>query len=113
MKNIFFVLYFSDDYMVRVNAQVMTRDDSAGGWNPIKGGIAVVGLRKQLVLPCETDDPQHEYLIHGQRIKDQSVSHKVLYLSFKWCKRHTGFNKRTTLKDFYLNLSKMEEVGWC
>ena len=64
---------FSDDYLVRVKAQVMTRDDSTGGWVPMGGGgMSIVGLRK-LVIPG-AEDVRHEYLIHGERIADQSVS---------------------------------------
>lgn len=92
-------LCFRDDYLVRVKAQVMTRDDSAGGWMLLAGGgVSVVGLRKLLIAPAKPLDGQlrrhgndkeaettingsdpdeqlrREYLIHGQRISDQSVS---------------------------------------
>ncbi len=68
-----YVWYFSDDYLVRVKAQVMTRDDSTGGWVPMGGGgMSIVGLRKLVINTA--DDIKHEYLIHGQRIADQSVS---------------------------------------
>ena len=77
-----FVLSFSDDYLVRVKAQVMTRDDSTGGWVPMGGGgMSIVGLRK-LVITSNGDDIRHEYLIHGQRIADQSVSlslHQIMH----------------------------------
>ena len=63
---------------MRVKAQVMTRDDSTGGWVPMGGGgMSIVGLRK-LVITSNGDDIRHEYLIHGQRIADQSVS--ILYI---------------------------------
>lgn len=63
----------SDDYVVRVKAQVMTRDDSTGGWVPMGGGgMSIVGLRKLVI--STGDDIHHEYLIHGERIADQSVS---------------------------------------
>lgn len=63
----------SDDYLVRVKAQVMTRDDSSGGWVPMGGGgMSIVGLRKLVISTA--DDLRYEYLIHGQRIADQSVS---------------------------------------
>ncbi|KAK2162653.1 hypothetical protein LSH36_94g01031, partial [Paralvinella palmiformis] len=62
----------SDDYVVRVKAQVMTRDDSTGGWVPMGGGgMSIVGLRKLVI--STGDDIHHEYLIHGERIADQSV----------------------------------------
>ncbi len=68
-----FELAFSDEYLVRVKAQVMTRDDSTGGWVPWgSGGMSIVGLRK-LVL-SNGEELRHEYLIHGERITDQSVS---------------------------------------
>ena len=58
--------------MVRVKAQVMTRDESTGGWVPLgRGGMSVVGLRR---LTTATDkDVTTEYRLHGQRIADQSV----------------------------------------
>ena len=62
----------SDDCLVRVKAQVMTRDDSTGGWVPMGGGgMSRVGLHK---LASGDGDQINEYLIHGQRIADQSVS---------------------------------------
>lgn len=82
----------SEEYLVLVKAQVMTRDDSKGGWFPLeKGGMSRVGLRK-LVLhaaplnsnaaPCGSapspqappSDIKHEYHIHGTQIVDQTVS---------------------------------------
>ncbi len=75
---------FSDDYLVRVKAQVMTRDDCTGCWMPMGGGgMSIVGLRKLVV--SGTDDIRHEYLIHGQRIADQSVSQNLIrnYLCVK------------------------------
>ncbi len=65
----------SDDCLVRVKAQVMTRDDSTGGWVPMGGGgMSKVGLHK---LASSDADQLHEYLIHGQRIADQSVSSRA------------------------------------
>ena len=65
---------FSSDYLVQVKAQVMTRDDSTGGWVPMGGGgMSNVGLRK-LVISTGAEDLRKEYLIHGQRIADESVS---------------------------------------
>ncbi|ODN04332.1 Sprouty-related, EVH1 domain-containing protein 2 [Orchesella cincta] len=54
-------------YLVRVRAQVMTRDDSTGGWVPLGGG----GLSN--VSVCKRIQDKNEYLIHGKRISDQSV----------------------------------------
>ena len=46
-----FILYFSGNYLVRVRAQVMTRDDSSGGWVPLSGGgLANVSVRRRVVL---------------------------------------------------------------
>jgi len=57
-----------DDYLVRVRAQVMTRDDSSGGWLPTHGGgMSMVGLRS-------TPSDGTQYLITGQRVSDQAVS---------------------------------------
>ena len=76
-------MFFSDDYLVRVKAQVMTRDDATGGWVPMGiGGLSIVGLRKLVVCG---EDVRHEYLIHGQRISDQSVSIFQPYLLWQEC----------------------------
>ena len=72
-----FTLFFSDsaEYLVRVKAQVMTRDDSTGGWVPMGGGgVSIVGLRKRVHPTAQQDDMRHEYLINGQRMSDNSVS---------------------------------------
>ena len=62
----------SGSFLVRVRAQVMTRDDSTGGWVPMGGGgLSNVSVRKRSITPEETN---HEYLIFGKRISDQSVS---------------------------------------
>ncbi|RZF41020.1 hypothetical protein LSTR_LSTR002652 [Laodelphax striatellus] len=60
-------------YLVRVRAQVMTRDDSTGGWVPMGGGgLSNVSVRKRIIHPTDTDT-KHEYLIFGKRIADTSV----------------------------------------
>lgn len=65
-------LIFSD-YLVIVRAQVMTRDESTEGWLPLAGGgLANVSIRKRARLPPDVGD--HEYIIYGQRISDQTVS---------------------------------------
>lgn len=63
----------SDEFIVRVQAQVMMRDDSSGGWVPMGGGgLSNVGLRK--VTRKNGEDLLHnEYLIYGTRIADNSV----------------------------------------
>ena len=61
----------ADDYLVRVKAQVMTRDDSSGGWVPTYGGgMSDVALRAKSMA----DVGDVEYLIHGRRLSDQAVS---------------------------------------
>uniref|UniRef100_A0A1B6MHI6 WH1 domain-containing protein n=1 Tax=Graphocephala atropunctata TaxID=36148 RepID=A0A1B6MHI6_9HEMI len=65
-----------ENYLVRVRAQVMTRDDSTGGWVPMGGGgLSNVSVRKKGLSadPTIPDDIKHEYLIFGKRISDQSV----------------------------------------
>lgn len=58
---------------MRVQAQVMTRDDSSGGWVPMGGGgLSYVGLVRR-VRPAEDSTCKNEYLILGQRIADNSV----------------------------------------
>jgi len=60
------------EYTVHVKAQVMTRDDSSGGWVPLGGGgVSVVGVR------CSVPPPQQRqlraYSIYGCRMTDRSV----------------------------------------
>ncbi|XP_076236556.1 sprouty-related protein with EVH-1 domain isoform X3 [Calliopsis andreniformis] len=77
------------NYLVRVRAQVMTRDDSSGGWVPLSGGgLANVSVRRRPTSSAVTTTQshgssnssppgatkkRHEYLIYGKRITDQSV----------------------------------------
>jgi hypothetical protein len=69
-----FFYVHSGQFLVRVRAQVMTRDDSSGGWVPLGGGgLSNVSVRKR------TPD-KNEYLIHGKRISDQSVGSRFLLL---------------------------------
>ncbi|XP_014249563.1 sprouty-related, EVH1 domain-containing protein 2 [Cimex lectularius] len=62
----------AEDYLVRVRAQVMTRDDSTGGWVPMDGG----GLSNVSVCKREIsieEEPKNEYLIYGNKLSDQSI----------------------------------------
>uniref|UniRef100_T1JGN4 WH1 domain-containing protein n=1 Tax=Strigamia maritima TaxID=126957 RepID=T1JGN4_STRMM len=60
------------NYLVRVSAQVMTRDESTGLWVPIRGGgLSNVSVRKRPILT--EDEAKHEYLIFGKRISDHQV----------------------------------------
>ena len=62
--------------MVRVRAQVMSRDDSSGGWVPMgAGGLSNVSIRKR--YPCQDNIdslPKNEYFIYGTQVSDSSVS---------------------------------------
>ncbi|XP_065161201.1 sprouty-related, EVH1 domain-containing protein 2 [Atheta coriaria] len=65
------------NYLVRVRAQVMSRDDSSGGWVPLGGGgLSNVSVRKRPRVSSLTQGPEsskqkHDYLIHGMRISDE------------------------------------------
>jgi len=62
-----------------VKAQVMTRDDSSGGWVPLGGGgVSVVGVRC-MAPPPEQLHQRASYSIYGCRVSDQSVSSNSLY----------------------------------
>ncbi|XP_057651169.1 sprouty-related, EVH1 domain-containing protein 1 isoform X2 [Diorhabda carinulata] len=74
------------NYLVRVRAQVMSRDDSSGGWVPLGGGgLSNVSVRKrprptpssggggQLSNDAQPTKPKHDYLIYGKRISDNSI----------------------------------------
>jgi len=61
----------------------MMRDDSTGGWLPLGGGgLSNVSVRKRKIHHEEYDQPcRHEYLIHGKRISDSSVSSLICICS--------------------------------
>jgi len=66
----------SEDFLVHVKAQVMSRDDNKGGWVPRgAGGMSVISLCR---LPprstSSTDVNARELLIYGRRIADKSVT---------------------------------------
>uniref|UniRef100_A0A6P7FQ51 Sprouty-related, EVH1 domain-containing protein 2 n=1 Tax=Diabrotica virgifera virgifera TaxID=50390 RepID=A0A6P7FQ51_DIAVI len=76
------------NYLVRVRAQVMSRDDSSGGWVPLGGGgLSNVSVRKRprptpsagpggggpLPPDAQPTKPKHDYLIYGKRISDNSI----------------------------------------
>nr|CAD7577601.1 unnamed protein product [Timema californicum] len=68
--------YCSGNYLVRVRAQVMMRDDSTGGWVPMGGGgLSNVSVRKRALPSSDRereDKCKFEYLIFGKRIADQT-----------------------------------------
>ncbi|RWS09257.1 protein son of sevenless-like isoform X2 [Dinothrombium tinctorium] len=66
----------STTVLCKVRAQVMTRDDSTGGWVPIKGG----GLSSVVLVKKKLSDDLSEYLIVGRRIEDQQI---VLFCAIK------------------------------
>lgn len=69
----FYLFWNFSDFLVKVRAQVMTRDESTEGWLPLAGGgLANVSIRKRARLPPDVGG--HEYIIYGQRISDQTVS---------------------------------------
>lgn len=58
---------------MHVKAQVMTRDESTGGWVPLGGGgMSIVGLQK--LASQNGAEVQVEYRIVGQKISDQTVT---------------------------------------
>ncbi|GFY31319.1 sprouty-related, EVH1 domain-containing protein 2 [Trichonephila clavipes] len=66
------------NFLVRVRAQVMTRDDSTGGWVPLGGGgLSNVSVRKRII---SEDEKKPEYVIFGKRLSDQTT---VLSCSIK------------------------------
>jgi len=59
----------ASEVLMQVVGQVMTRDESSGGWIPLGGGgMSFVSLRAKIASPTVT-----EYTIFGQRIADQTV----------------------------------------
>lgn len=87
VMNLIFLYFCSGNYLVRVRAQVMSRDDSSGGWVPLEGGgLSNVSVRKRLGTgpatgqgppdSTQTTKPKHDYLIYGKRISDNLVRRK-------------------------------------
>lgn len=65
-----------EDCSMHVKAQVMTRDESTGGWVPLGGGgMSLVGLQRN-----SAKNGAAEYTIIGQKLSDQTV---VLSCSLK------------------------------
>lgn len=70
------ILPTSSRYMVRVRAVVMARDDSSGGWLPVGGGgLSQVSVCRVRGARPEGGARQGHYVIHGERLRDQKVSH--------------------------------------
>ena len=72
--------------MVKVKAQVMTRDEGTGMWVPMSGGgMSVVSLHRVLarcVAGLNDDADDAAYVILGQRIADKSVRYgAVLFVA--------------------------------
>lgn len=87
---IFFFGIFSvrSDFLVKVRAQVMSRDESTEGWLPLAGGgLANVSIRKRARLPPEVGG--HEYIIYGQRISDQTVSEIEFPYTLLFIEKHS------------------------
>ncbi|XP_043191876.1 sprouty-related, EVH1 domain-containing protein 1-like isoform X1 [Amphibalanus amphitrite] len=84
--------------LVLVQAQVMMRDDSMGGWLPMGGwGLSKVSVRKRhpRYEHVNADHPKTEYIIFGKRINDgvsvlnctikkDFVYHKVMPTFHHW-----------------------------
>lgn len=63
-------LFPSEDCSMHVKAQVMTRDESTGGWVPLGGGgMSLVGLQRN-----SAKNGAAEYTIIGQKLSDQTVN---------------------------------------
>lgn len=54
----------------------MARDDSSGGWLPVGGGgLSQVSVCRVRGARPEGGARQGHYVIHGERLRDQKVSH--------------------------------------
>jgi len=75
----------SEDFLVHVKAQVMSRDDQKGGWVPRgAGGMSIISLCRLSSSRSTSSSPGDvgssrpgELLIYGRRIADKSVSISV------------------------------------
>lgn len=77
---------YENEWMVRVRAQVMCRDEGTGGWVALGGGglaNVMLGRRPRYLLNVDSNDDSlsrgahhlttYEYFIHGKRISDETV----------------------------------------
>ncbi|XP_069118315.1 sprouty-related, EVH1 domain-containing protein 2-like [Argopecten irradians] len=101
-----------EEFLVRVQAQVMTRDDSSGGWVPMGGGgLSNVGLRR-LVKTNGEDHTRNEYLIQGERIADKSVVLDcILKRDIRYTKANPKFHHwQTDDKRFGLTFERSDDA---
>lgn len=97
---------------MRVQAQVMTRDDSSGGWVPMGGGgLSNVGLRKSVKTNGE-DHTRNEYLIQGERLADKSVVLDcILKRDIRYTKANPKFHHwQTDDKRFGLTFERSDDA---
>ncbi|XP_014780288.1 sprouty-related, EVH1 domain-containing protein 2 [Octopus bimaculoides] len=107
------------DHLVRVRAQVMTRDDSSGGWVPLNGGgLSYVCLK---TIPTVSNgsggsgrevDLHNDYIIYGERIVD---ANELLSCTIKKDIQYTVVNPkfhhwRTDDKRFGLTFERSGEA---
>ncbi|MEQ2182097.1 hypothetical protein GOODEAATRI_018624 [Goodea atripinnis] len=74
------VMFFSDSYIVRVKAVVMTRDESSGGWLALDGCLSRVGVCRLLHSELQG---RNSFLIHGERLTDRQVGSTHRYRSHR------------------------------
>lgn len=98
------------DYLVEVQAQVMTRDDSTQCWVPMGGGgLSTVKLCK---LSSAAGSDHTEYVIHGERIADKSVVLDcVLKKDIQYTKANPKFHHwNTDEKRFGLTFERSDDA---
>ncbi|PVD26125.1 hypothetical protein C0Q70_13793 [Pomacea canaliculata] len=101
------------DYLVEVQAQVMTRDDSTQCWVPMGGGgLSTVKLCKYSRLSPSNSDLRTEYVIQGERIADKSVVlNCVLKKDIQYTKANPKFHHwNTDEKRFGLTFERSDDA---
>ena len=94
---------------MEVQAQVMTRDDSTQCWVPMGGGgLSTVKLCKLARGRCSpttaSTEQKPEYVIHGERLADKSVSKKTRGCCFRMMLGSCVFAYRQFGKSFFFFL---------
>lgn len=98
--------------MVRVRAVVMARDDSSGGWLPVGGGgLSQVSVCRVRGARPEGGARQGHYVIHGERLRDQKVSHPGVWEWDEPWGRRAGAGEGVARKGYAVPLPLGLKVG--
>lgn len=90
----------------------MARDDSSGGWLPVGGGgLSQVSVCRVRGARPEGGARQGHYVIHGERLRDQKVSHPGVWERDEPWGRREGSGKGGSRRDHFVPLPLGFKVG--